>query len=204
MRFQKVFEYEFKDEWYVHELHTYYRGVNCWFEIIRKLNEPDNVKFYDNLLEAWKSETKEIPNELLDKAQHPLTMYRIDRKEGFYVNRFVMSLYEFCALVLEIPFGKIPKPLRSAYIQIDENGPNREIACENCDDESWMTEKNYRIVERELKKLQPDLKKHFGDYDFYLHLVGGHFEEEGHDHMRTGRSYLPENAAAESPVSRAD
>ena len=175
---QKVFEYEYSTGWsdekglYVHTLHTYYKGVNCWLYVERKLTpeHSDETKIINDTLESWKSGAQEPPKELFDESQHPMTNYKLKQTGDISSKTICMSLYEFSALVLKKPFDEIPKPLRSAFIKLYNDGSvSEEIGCETWDDESYVTVENYRIIKRAFSAIKADLKKHYGkDIDFYL------------------------------------
>ena len=54
MKLQKVFEYEYNDDWYNYTLHTYYKSVNCWLYVERSFY-PEYVErttIVDNLFES--------------------------------------------------------------------------------------------------------------------------------------------------------
>ena len=176
MQLEKVFEYQYTSPYEdMNSLHTFYKGVNCWVEVERMLAYPERVEAVDKLVSGWESGEVELPKGFLDESQHPMTIYFVDDQGPRDAGS--MSLYDFCALVLEWPFDDIPKPLRAAFIQ-DNEGEEIEIACESNDEESDMTEKNYKIIERAFKKIKKDLKKHYGGADFELDLVGGCYHEE--------------------------
>ena len=178
MKLQKVFEYEYSTGWsdeeglYVHTLYTYYKGVNCWLRVERELTpeHADETKIINDILEGWESGTQEPPDVLLDESQHPMTNYLLGRNGVISSGSISMSLYEFCALVLQKPFDEIPKPLRSTLIQLNYDGTvSGEIWCESMDDESDLTVENYRIIKRAVSGIKADLQKHYGkDINFYL------------------------------------